>query len=71
MVKKILLLCLASLLLAPLWAQDAELARLIGERDRIRKEATAVEAKIETRKLEIVQIDLQATGLPASHPAKK
>jgi endonuclease G, mitochondrial len=71
MIRKTLLICLAGLLYMPLLAQDAELTRLLAEKERLRKEATAVEGKIETRKLEIVQTDLRDKGLPALLPGEE
>jgi endonuclease G, mitochondrial len=69
--RKLLLFGLFLLGLQPLWAQDAELTRLNADRDRLRKEVAAVEQKIEDRKLQIVQIDLRATGLPALLPGEE
>lgn len=50
---------------AAVQAQDPELARLTGERERLKKELLAVDEKIEDRKLTNIQTDLRAKGLPA------
>ncbi|MFN8395103.1 MAG: DNA/RNA non-specific endonuclease [Bacteroidia bacterium] len=56
----------ALLLLGPsaALAQDPELARLLAERDKLKKDMAAVEEKIEDRKLVNIQSDLRAKGLP-------
>jgi endonuclease G, mitochondrial len=66
--RKLLVCLLAGLCYLPLLGQDAELTRLLGERERLKKEAATVEEKIEDRKLEIIQVDLRKNGLPALQP---
>jgi endonuclease G, mitochondrial len=71
MIRNTVLFWLACLSYLPLMAQDAELTRLLGERERLKKETAAVESKIETRKLEVVQADLRKSGLPALLPGEE
>ncbi len=63
--KKLLLIGFVLLGFTATFAQDPELVRLQGERERLLKEIVLIDGKIEGRKLSNVQTDLQAKGLPA------
>lgn len=69
--KKLVLFGLVLLGFQAISAQDTELSRLLAERDRLKKEMLGLDEKIETRKLEIVQADLQTSGLPALKPGEE
>ena len=59
------------LLFLPAFGQDAELQRLLQEKERLVKEQLALDVKIEARKLEVLQIDLRKNGLPAQLESEK
>lgn len=71
MIRKFTLLCLAGVLSCSVFAQDPELARLLGERERLKQEAARVEEQIEERKLVVLQHDLRKNGLPALAPGEE
>lgn len=52
------------------WGQTTELSRLQAERARLQQELASVDEKIEVHKLEQVQTDLRAQGLPALQPGE-